>query len=43
MQFTIFTFSEKDVLFTVFGFFWNIFFNFSIVVLLTKFNPVVVC
>ena len=36
------TFSQKDVLFTVFGFL-EYFFNFSIVVLLTKLNPVVVC
>ena len=36
------TFSQKDVLFTVFGFL-EYFFNFPIVVLPTKLSPVVVC
>ena len=36
------TFRQKDVPFTLFGFL-EYFLNFSIVVLLTKLNPVVVC
>ena len=38
----LFTFSQKNVLFNVFGFL-EYFFNFSIVVLRTKLNPVIVC
>ena len=38
----LFTFSQKNALFNVFGFL-EYFFNFSIVVLRTKLNPVIIC